>query len=156
MKRRNARELALRVLYQSEIGEFDVQASLRQVIAEIRSPEQVASYATLLIEQIGSHAAEIDSAISAVSMHWRLERMAVTDRNILRLAVAEILFFGDVPPRVAIDEAIELAKKYGDESSGRFVNGILDAVAKKHRGAELSREEQGAGGGKTAADAGKT
>jgi N utilization substance protein B len=143
MKRREARELALRVLYQSEIGKFDLQSTLRQVVAEIKPPEQVASYATSLINLIHGRLAEIDSAISAVSKHWRLERMAVTDRNILRLAVAEILFAADVPAKVAIDEAIELAKKYGDESSGRFVNGILDAVARKHRGEELSREEQG-------------
>ena len=141
MKRREAREIVLRVLYQSEIGEFDVQASLRQVVAEIRPRDEVADYAALVIKHIGEHAAEIDATISAVSTHWRIERMAVTDRNILRLAVAEMLFSPDVPPRVAIDEAIELAKKYGDESSGRFVNGILDAVARKHRGAELSREE---------------
>jgi N utilization substance protein B len=141
MKRRDAREIVLRVLYQSEIGEFDVQASLRQVVAEIRPRDEVADYAALVIKHIGEHAAEIDAAISAVSTHWRIERMAVTDKNILRLAVAEMLFSPDVPPRVAIDEAIELAKKYGDESSGRFVNGILDAVARKHRGAELSREE---------------
>ena len=144
MKRREARELVLRVLYQSEIGEFDVQASLRQVVAEIKPAEQVAGYAAFVLKNIGDHAAEIDAAISGVSTHWRIERMAVTDRNILRLAVAEMLFSSDVPPRVAIDEAIELAKKYGDESSGRFVNGILDAVARKHKGAELSREEGGA------------
>jgi N utilization substance protein B len=145
MKRREARELVLRVLYQAEIGEFDAQASLRQVVAETRPPQQVADYAALVIKNVGEHAVEIDAAISAVSTHWRIERMAVTDRNILRLAVAEMLFSSDVPPRVAIDEAIELAKKYGDESSGRFVNGILDAVARKHRGAELSREDQSGG-----------
>ncbi len=143
MKRRDARELVLRVLYQSEIGAFDVQASLRQVVAEIKPPAQVADYAQLVIKNLGDHAAEIDATISAVSEHWRIERMAVTDRNILRLAVAEMLFSGDVPPRVAIDEAIELAKKYGDESSGRFVNGILDAVARKHKAAELTEEKQG-------------
>ncbi|MBN1504083.1 MAG: transcription antitermination factor NusB [Candidatus Eisenbacteria bacterium] len=140
MKRREARELVLRVLYQSEIGEFDMQASLGQVVAETRPAEQVSAYAAFVIGNIKEHGKEIDAAISDVSKHWRIERMAVTDRNILRLAVAEMLFSADVPPRVAIDEAIELAKKYGDESSGRFVNGILDAVARKHRGAELSRE----------------
>ncbi len=141
MKRREAREIVLRVLYQSEIGEFDMQASLRQVLEEIMPREEVANYAALVMKHISEHGPEIDAAISAVSTHWRIERMAVTDKNILRLAVAEMLFSSDVPPRVAIDEAIELAKKYGDESSGRFVNGILDAVARKHRGDELTREE---------------
>jgi len=144
MKRREAREIVLRVLYQSEIGEFDLQASLRQVVAEIKPRDEVGNYAALVIKHIADHTAEIDAAISAVSTHWRIERMAVTDKNILRLAVAEMLYSHDVPPRVAIDEAIELAKKYGDESSGRFVNGILDAVARKHRGAELSKGDRGA------------
>ena len=138
MKRRDARELAFRVLYQSEIGGFGLKPSLDQVIDEIKPSSAVADYGSILIEKIEAHGAEIDEAISVSSRHWRLERMAVTDRNILRIAVAELLYLADVPARVVIDEAIELAKKYGDEASSRFVNGSLDAVAKKCRAQELS------------------
>jgi N utilization substance protein B len=139
MKRRDARELAFRVLYQSEIGEFAFRASFDQVVSEIRPSPAVVSYGSVLVEKVEAHIGEIDETISGASQHWRLERMAVTDRNILRIAVAELLYLAEVPARVVIDEAIELAKKYGDESSSRFVNGILDAVAKKHRAEELSR-----------------
>lgn len=129
--------MAFRVLYQAEIGEFELEAALKQVLDEVEPPEQVIRYASLLVREVGSNRPEIDRAISEVSQHWRLERMAVTDRNILRLGVAELLYLQDVPVKVAIDEAIELAKKYGDAGSGRFVNGILDAVARKFRAGEL-------------------
>ncbi|KPJ60022.1 MAG: hypothetical protein AMJ46_08810 [Latescibacteria bacterium DG_63] len=138
MKRRDARELAFRVLYQSEIGQFALGATLEQVIGETKPSAAVASYGSVLVGKIEAHRAEIDETISGASRHWRLERMAVTDRNILRIAVAELLYLPDVPARVVIDEAIELAKKYGDEASSRFVNGILDAVAKRSRAEELS------------------
>ncbi len=138
MKRRDARELAFRVLYQSEIGEFELRDTLRQVVDETKPSVAVTQYGSVVIEKIEAHSREIDEAISGASRHWRLERMAVTDRNILRIAVAELLYIDEVPARVVIDEAIELAKKYGDEASSRFVNGILDAVAKRVRADELS------------------
>ena len=137
MKRRQAREIVFRVLYQSEIGVFELEPTLSQVLEEVKPPAEVSAYALLLVGQIKTHGAEIDGVISDVSKHWRLGRMAVTDRNILRIAVSELLYIHEVPARVAIDEAIELAKKYGDEGSGRFVNGILDAVARKCRAQEL-------------------
>ncbi|UCF78336.1 MAG: transcription antitermination factor NusB [Candidatus Eiseniibacteriota bacterium] len=139
MKRRAARELAFRVLYQAEIGEFALKATLEQVVADVKPSGAVADYCSVVVGKVDANRAEIDGAISGASRHWRLERMAVTDRNILRLAVAELLYVAEVPARVVIDEAIELAKKYGDEASSRFVNGILDAVAKKVRAEELSR-----------------
>lgn len=149
MKRREAREIVFRVLYQSEIGHFELLPSLSQVIEEVRPSPEVRSFASHLVEQLGAHKSEIDNAISEVSRHWRLERMAVTDRNILRIAVAELLYVREVPARVAIDEAIELAKKYGNEGSGRFVNGILDTVAKKYRAEELLQKGPGDGSKKT-------
>jgi N utilization substance protein B len=137
MKRREAREIVLRILYQSEIGAFELESTLSQVLEEVKPSAEVSKYASLLVKEIRTHKAEIDNVISDVSRHWRLERMAVTDRNILRIAVSELLYVREVPARVAIDEAIELAKKYGDEGSGRFVNGILDAVARRYRAQEL-------------------
>jgi N utilization substance protein B len=141
MKRRDAREIVFRVLYQTEIGEYELVSTLSQVLGEVRPSAETSAYASLLVEQIRTHRGEIDNVISDVSRHWRLERMAVTDRNILRIAVSELLYIHEVPARVAIDEAIELAKKYGDEGSGRFVNGILDAVARKYRAQELLQRE---------------
>ncbi|MCX5800915.1 MAG: transcription antitermination factor NusB [Candidatus Eisenbacteria bacterium] len=137
MKRREAREITFRILYQAEIGGFELEATLSQVFKELKPSAEVSKYVSLLADQIGTHKTEIDGVISDVSMHWRLERMAVTDRNILRIAVSELLYIREVPARVAIDEAIELAKKYGDEGSGRFVNGILDTVARRYRAEEL-------------------
>jgi len=137
MKRREAREIVFRILYQAEIGGFELGSTLSQVFEELKPSAEVSKYASLLADQIGTHKTEVDGVISDVSKHWRLERMAVTDRNILRIAVSELLYIREVPARVAIDEAIELAKKYGDEGSGRFVNGILDAVARRYRAEEL-------------------
>jgi N utilization substance protein B len=142
MKRREAREIVFRVLYQTEMGRFELGSTFSQVLEEVKPSPDVSRYATLLVEQLGTHKTEIDGVISDVSKHWRLERMAVTDRNILRIAVSELLYIREVPARVAIDEAIELAKKYGDEGSGRFVNGILDAVARKYRAEELLQKGQ--------------
>jgi len=137
MRRREAREIVFRVLYQTEIGHFELNSSLAQVIEELKPSREVVEFASQLVKELGAHAKEIDAVISEVSRRWRLERMAVTDRNILRIAVSELIYIREVPARVAMDEAIELAKKYGDEGSGRFVNGILDTVAKRFRGEEL-------------------
>ena len=82
------------------------------------------------------HLAEIDQELERQTVHWRLDRLAAVDRNILRLAMYELLFLSDTPPAVVIDEAIEIAKKYGAEDSPRFVNGVLDGFLKRRDGAE--------------------
>jgi transcription antitermination factor NusB len=79
------------------------------------------------------HEAKIDEVISQYALHWELERMAVVDRNILREGIFEILWAGDVPPKVAINEALEVAKKFSTQESSRFINGILDRVHKELR-----------------------
>ena len=85
--------------------------------------------AEALVRGVAGHRRQIDEAIEAVSVNWRLDRMAKVDRNVLRLAVHELLHRPDVPVKVVIDEAIELGKKFGSESSGAFVNGVLDRIA---------------------------
>jgi N utilization substance protein B len=89
-------------------------------------------YAKSLVEGTLDHLAEIDDLIRQQAEHWRLERMPAVDRNILRLAVFEFLYESDVPKLVILDEAIELAKEFGSDQSGRFVNGVLDGILKSH------------------------
>jgi N utilization substance protein B len=126
--------MALQMLYQSDVG----GAEGEQVLAEFRPTEYSAdadrafSYARSLVEGTLSHRQEIDDLIRQQAEHWRLERMPPVDRNILRLAVYEFLYQTDVPKLVILDEAIELAKEFGSEQSGRFVNGLLDGILKHH------------------------
>ncbi|HEX5758417.1 MAG TPA: transcription antitermination factor NusB, partial [Thermoanaerobaculia bacterium] len=97
-----------------------------------RQVEDAFGYAQALVRGTVDHREEIDTLIRAQADHWRLERMPAVDRNILRLAVYEMLFEKDIPKLVVLDEAIELAKKFGSEQSGRFVNGLLDGLLKQH------------------------
>lgn len=139
-KRRQAREMALQMLYQRELGDaettqllraFDIHAFHAETAdagASPRASELALDYARTLVEGCLAHQESIDRLVADQSDNWRLERMPVVDRNVLRLAVYEMRFQPDVPAVVVIDEAIELAKKFGSEQSGRFVNGILDAL----------------------------
>ena len=139
-KRRQAREMALQMLYQRELGDaeptqllrtFDIHAFRAETAdagASPRASELALDYARTLVEGSLAHQESIDRMVSDQADNWRLERMPVVDRNVLRLAVYEMRFQPDVPAVVVIDEAIELAKKFGSEQSGRFVNGILDAL----------------------------
>ena len=139
-KRRQAREMALQMLYQREIGqaapgqlvrEFDIHSFRSETAdagASLRATESARDYARTLLEGSLANQEPIDALIAEQAENWRLERMPVVDRNVLRLAVYELRHQPDVPAAVVIDEAIELAKKFGSEQSGRFVNGILDAL----------------------------
>jgi len=90
----------------------------------------VRKFANALVEGAARHKDVIDKLISDNATNWELNRMAVTDRNILRFATYELIYAKDIPPKVAINEAIDIAKKYGDKDSGKFVNGILDKISK--------------------------
>jgi len=148
-KRRRGREMALQMLYQLEMGE----ATVRQVVGNYDPFEQLEAerdeegtrsrvserllrdafeYGRKLVEGTEGHRDEVDELIRGQADNWRLERMSVVDRNILRLAVFELLFEPDVPKRVVLDEAIELAKRFGSDQSSRFVNGILDGLLRSH------------------------
>ncbi len=155
--RRQAREMAIQMLYQSDLG----GTGSGQVVAEFQpvehlldpvesaerdegpnradesqighvEVEKALAYAKMLVEGTLTHREEIDVLIRQQAEHWRLERMPPVDRNILRLAVYEFLYEADVPQLVILDEAIELAKEFGSEESGRFVNGLLDGILKSH------------------------
>ena len=127
-KRRRARELALALLYELEFHPGQEAARLAAFWQDHPAPPAARAYAETLARGVVAHREALDRLIAAHAEHWTLSRMPLVDRNILRLAVYELLHASDVPDRVAIDEAIELAKAYGGVDSGRFVNGILDRI----------------------------
>ena len=130
--RTRARECALQMLYQADIR----RTSAAQVDEEFWQADEpveadVQAFATQLFDGTMAHLPEIDALIAKHADNWDMKRMAVIDRNILRLGVFELLHLEDVPPKVCINEAIELAKRFGDADSGKFINGVLDAIHKK-------------------------
>lgn len=130
-KRTLAREYTLKILYQAEMTRRDIVAAASKFWDEEDPPDDnVREFTQRLIDGVAAHIDTIDAKISQYAANWQIKRMAVIDRNILRLGVYELLHTSDIPPKVTINEAIELAKKYGDLESGKFVNGILDKIHK--------------------------
>ncbi|HSB71711.1 MAG TPA: transcription antitermination factor NusB [Candidatus Methylomirabilis sp.] len=127
-KRRKARELALMILYELEFRPGEVKTILEGFWQDHPVPEEVRVFTESLVRGTVESGPELDRLIAANAAHWSLARIALVERNILRLAAYELLFRDDIPERVAINEAIELAKLYGSQESGAFVNGILDQV----------------------------
>ena len=128
-RRREARELAFRATYQADVTGEAPDRCLTEILEASSAREDVCEFARSLVGTLVEHRADIDEAVSKTARNWPLHRMAATDRSVLRLAAAEILYHTETPVRVALDEAIEIAKKYGMETSGAFVNGILDRIA---------------------------
>lgn len=132
--RHRSREAALQALYAADMsGEADLsraQASLEALAEHFELPAGARAFAKELVLGVASNRDDIDARITAVAHRWRLERMAAVDRNVLRLAAYEIVY-ADTPREVAIDEAVELARRFGDDASPRFVNGVLDALARR-------------------------
>lgn len=127
-KRTKARELSLKFLYQVDIIKEDWQSQLDKYWQFRTAEFEVKEFADVLIKGTLSKIKEIDDVIAERAENWKLKRMAIVDRNILRLACFELLYMPDIPSKVSINEGINLAKKYGDVDSGKFVNGILDKV----------------------------
>lgn len=128
-KRSTARECALQILYQYEMN----PAELEDVIKDywLQNPdfeEEVREFANRLVLGTAANLKEIDATIQKAADNWELERMAVVDRNIMRFAVYELLYCEDIPPKVTINEAVNIAKKFSQEESGKFVNGVLDKI----------------------------
>jgi N utilization substance protein B len=128
--RRRAREATLALLYQLDMGVPDFSAHKEHYFETNKMPKKARIYAVQLIEGVMGKRKEIDDELTRVSNHWRIDRMNVIDRNIIRLAIYEILHMDDVPRNVSINEAIEIGKLYGTEDSGSFINGILDRFQK--------------------------
>jgi N utilization substance protein B len=130
-KRRRARECALKILYAVDISKDDLSKCAERYWEDNAEEDaETRRFAESLVAGVTANAAFIDEIISRSATNWQLKRMAVVDRNILRLAAYELIFVGDIPPKVSINEAIDIAKKYGDADSGKFVNGILDKIKK--------------------------
>ncbi len=132
MKRRWAREIAVEALYCHELSENSIDEILEDLFYRYNPPKSVKKFAKRLVDTTISHIEEIDEILKKVLINWDLKRLASLDRNILRMATAEMLYMEDIPPKVSIDEAIELAKKYSTEDSGKFVNGVLDRIYKDY------------------------
>ncbi len=134
--RREGRELALQALYSKDLVQ-DANFALKRIIESFAEGEEPTlevnskayAFASELVNGVIAHLSEIDARISEKSKHWSMSRMARVDLNILRLAVFELLFRTDIPKNVTMNEAIEVAKKFGSEDSASFVNGILDEIA---------------------------
>ena len=130
-KRRSSRELALKFLYQFELNEGDLDEQINLFLERNSSQEDVETFMKELVVSLIDKIEEIDEIIQKFSDHWVLDRMTVIDRNILRIGTCELLLSFSTPPKVVINEAIDIAKKYGNEDSPEFINGILDKVYKE-------------------------
>jgi N utilization substance protein B len=128
-KRHQARELALKVLFQLESSSDDPEEVLQYHAAEGAATSDVANFAGQLVRGVIDNRDKLDAVLSETSEHWKLEQMAKVDRIVLRIAVYEITIDRHVPTKAAINESIELAKTFSGEEAGRFVNGILGRVA---------------------------
>ncbi len=141
-RRRKAREDTLRILFRLEFENKQIEKTLDQYWKSKKVSEEIKEYSTWLVNGVISDQAKIDNIIQKVSEHWRISRMALVDRNILRMAVFELLYEEKIAPAIVINEAIEIAKKYSGEEAATFVNGILDAVRKDLKDIKKSLEEK--------------
>mgnify|MGYP000962572112 CR=1 FL=1 len=136
--RREGRELALQMLYAQDTLQGSLRDTLRGFREGIEADERIREFAEALVQGVLEHREAIDQAIVARSKNWALSRMPRVDLNIMRLAAFELMFRHDIPKKVSINEAIEVAKKYGDKESPAFVNGILDELEACSKDAERS------------------
>lgn len=130
--RRHSREYALQMLYQFELsGDTLPHIFNHYWKGQAEADEETRLFAESLVQGVATQQQEIDEFIGKFSTHWKLNRMAAVDKNILRLAIFELKNCKDIPLKVTLNEAIEIAKKFGSEESGSFINGVLDKIAKE-------------------------
>ena len=126
--RRESREFVLEILYQLDITRQDAIQTMAQLRDHFSKKEKKDGFAERIVLGVFEHSQEINKLIEQYSENWRLDRMSIIDRNILRMATFELLYCEDIPHKVTLNEAIELGKRYGSEDSGSFINGILDRI----------------------------
>ncbi len=126
--RRKARMLAIQALYQVDLTQDPVEDTMAALWGNAHISPEVWDFAKRLIRGVREHMVEIDGLMLSRSEHWKIDRMALVDRNILRLAIYELLYCPDIPERVTINEAIELGKRFSTDESGSFINGVLDQI----------------------------
>ena len=132
-KRRKAREIVLLVLYEREFSDLPWEEILDEHIKTRLSSPETSDHARALLAQTVDHVDDLDEKIRGALSNWDLERLSLIDKNIMRFALAEILFFPDVPSKVIINEAIEVAHKYSSGDAGKLVNGVLDRFVQTYR-----------------------
>jgi len=133
-KRSFAREIALKILYASDISRESALECSRKFWEDSKTADKVVrDFSEFLVLGVDSNQKQVDKILAKYATNWALKRMATVDRNILRIASFELLYADGIPPKVAINEAIEMAKKYGDKDSGKFINGILDKIKKAEK-----------------------
>ena len=151
--RRKGRECALQILYQADIlakskdsmdenskigglanvSQANITTAIENFFAHFDAPTQVYEHASSIVHGTQRNLIQIDNVITECSPNWRIDRMSIVDRNVARLATYELLYMPEIPTNVILDEAIEIARRFGTERSSQFVNGVLDAVANKVR-----------------------
>jgi N utilization substance protein B len=131
--RRRARSIALQGLYELDFTQHSPEYALGCRLRNSPLPEAATTFAFHLVEGVLDHIPELDQVMAELAPEWPVDQIAVVDRNILRIAIFELLFDTDIPPKVAINEAVELAKMFGSDSSPRFVNGVLGSLANRGR-----------------------
>ena len=130
ISRRRGREFAMQLLYAVEVGKEAFAEALQGLSEDPDLPQDAREYGTRLARKVLESQADLDARIAATASNWDLERIAIVDKLIIRCAVAELMYMQDVPLKVAINEAVDIAKKFSTGESSRFVNGVLDAIAK--------------------------
>jgi len=144
VRRRVVREKVIQALYAHEISRDSVEHVILHNLAGLKRSKDAHDFARQLVETTVEHEESIDRIIKAKVANWDFSRLAVLDRLILRMAICELLHFKEIPPKVSMDEAIELAKLFSTEKSGQFVNGILDAVLNDLKASgDLAKEGRG-------------
>jgi len=133
-RRRKAREIALQTLYAEEVSGADWKAAFHDTVDRRKPSDEVIEYAMRLVKNVIDGKADLDSMIRNRLDNWTLERVSVIDRTILRIALSELLSCPEVPTNVILDEAIEIAGKFSSADAGKFVNGLLDVLAREVRG----------------------
>jgi N utilization substance protein B len=128
--------MAVKVLYQADLSGVSIAEAFQLFCAHFGGSEENRGFAKELLDGVHAHLEQINRLISKFSENWRIERMSLVDRNILRLAIYEIVCRRDIPAKVSINEAVEIGKKFGSEESGAFINGILDRIRSQVRGEE--------------------
>ena len=128
--RRLSREMTLKVLFQIDLVSTNIEEVLKYTLGNGKFSDEVKEFTLILVKGVMSNLSEIDKAINNYTNNWSIERITNIDRNILRMAIYEILYLKNIPKSVSINEAVELAKKYGTKSSFSFVNGVLGKIDK--------------------------
>jgi len=132
-KRRKAREIVLQSLYEAEFSDLTPREIFDQQIARRLPTEETVDHAEALFFKTLENIDQLDAIIAPALENWEIGRIALVDKNILRFALAEILYFDDIPPKVIVNEAIEVAHRYSTEDAGRFINGLLDRFIREYR-----------------------